>query len=222
MELPPDRSLKPLSKRQITELRGYVSPGIVVFRAVLFLAAVVGVGALARVIQRAIAGPELFPIWLLVPAIFGIALYRRSGRWTGGSAFRERVREDLASGMMAVIRIDAVDAIAVPEQGDSGPTFFLLTADGKTMVFSGQYLVPYVAKGFPWRSFEILEGAHSRVFFRLSRIGDPLPPSTTLAPLSWDDSKAAGMLGREFATLDVPFENIRAGRVTRDADPTST
>jgi hypothetical protein len=218
MEPPPNRTLKPLSKRQIAELRGYVSRGIVVFRAVLFMVAVAGVGGFARVIQRAIAGPERFPIWLLVPAILGIALYRRSGRWTGGSAFRERVRQDLASGMMAVIRIDAVDAIAVPEQGNAGPTFFLLTADGTTMVFSGQYLAPYVAKGFPWRSFEILEGAHSRVFFRLSRIGDPLPPSTTLAPLSWEDSKTAGMLGKEYTTLDVPFESIRAGRVTREAN----
>jgi hypothetical protein len=218
MELPPDRTLKPLSKRQIAELRGYVSPGIVLFRAVLFLAALAGVGALARLIQRAVAGPEVLPFWLLVPAIVGIALYRRAGRWTGGSAFRERVRQDLASGMMAVIRIDAVDAIAVSEQGDAGPTFFLLTADGRTMVFTGQYLEPYVAKGFPWRSFEILEGAHSGVFFRLSRIGDPLRPSSTLAPLSWEDSKAAGMLGKEYATLDVPFENIRAGRVTSEGN----
>jgi len=70
-------------------------------------------------------------------------LYCISGRWTGGADFRKKIRRDIAEDKAAVHSLEVVDSIRVLEREDEGPTYFLLTTDNVTLVFSGQYLLDY-------------------------------------------------------------------------------
>jgi hypothetical protein len=147
----------------------------------------------------------------MVPGVgVGLWLYRVAGRGTGGPQFRAAVRVDIARGVAAAHRVVAVDAIEVEEQEDEGPTYFLLTDDGKTMVFSGQYLESYKRKGFPWTTFEILEGPESKVFFGLVPDGARLAPSLRRGPLSWEEYKQFVSGSRNYAILDVAFDALKA------------
>jgi hypothetical protein len=204
---------RPLSSRQKAELRGYVAAGTAVGRAVLFLLAVGAFAFVLRAILRGLAAfwpPLVHPIaWAVPAAILAVLLYRRSRRWTGGREFRAQVRRDLASGELAFRRVDVVEAIAFEEAGDSGPCYVLLTSDGRTLLFDGQYLETHRRKGFPWTSFEIREAPESRVFFGLHRIGERLAPSACLPAMSFEERKALGSFDRSYQEIDVDFEALK-------------
>jgi hypothetical protein len=55
------------------------------------------------------------------------------------------------------------DAILFEEREDEGPIVFLLTDTNETLVFTGQDLSRDVARGFPWREFEIRESGQVKV-----------------------------------------------------------
>ncbi len=201
-----------LTRRQRDDLAGYVSPFIWAFRALTFAAAVLVVGFVSRAIHRAIvdATPSLAgEAWWAIPTFaFAVLLYRRAGRWTGGPALRARVRTDLARGEIAVHRVNAVDAIEVEESGNAGPAFFVLTAEGKTMLFVGQYLSRLKGKGFPWTAFDIIEAPTSKIFFGISPAGEHLTPSAARPPFTWDEMKAYAASARNYGTLDVDFATL--------------
>jgi len=207
---------RPLTRRQRADLSGYVSPWIALFRAGLFVVAVAIVGFLLRAVHRAIVDDprSVFgEAWWAIPTLaFAVALYRRAGRWTGGGATRQLIRADLKRGDVAVRRIVATDAIEVEEREDEGPAFFILTGDGTTMLFAGQYLYRLKRKGFPWTAFDIIEAPESKIFFDITPSGDRLRPSATRGPFTWDEMKSFGTNEKaNYRTVDVDFGALVRG-----------
>jgi nitrate reductase NapE component len=197
---------EPLTKREQTELQGYVSWKTFAFGAVLFVAAVAAFGALCWRVQQWLAPSG--PHWLLPTLVAGVFLYIRSGRWTGGRAFRNLIRLDLQANTALVHHIRVQDAIVFEELEDEGPIVFVLTEDGETLVFLGQELSHQ--RGFPWRELEIREAAHSRMFLRLKKKAEPFWPSAVRPPLSPERFRKLGLssVGR-WKQLQVPFEQLR-------------
>jgi hypothetical protein len=194
---------------------------VVVFRAALFAAAVAFVGWLLRVVHLGLGRPiaDSDAVWIVPAAVFAATLYKYSKRWTGGPSFRRAVRADVARGEAAVHRIVAVDAIEVAEQEDEGPSYFVLTDDGTTMLFAGQYLDAYKRKGFPWKTFEILEAPESKIFFGLVPVGEKLTPSATRPPFSWQEYKDFAHGKREWAVLQVDFASLKQAVTAELAEP---
>ena len=210
-----ESSFKPLTKAQRTDLEGYVWWPIWLFRAVLFVAPLAALAGLVRVLQRDLAGGHpvwSHPAWWVVPvAALGLWLYRVAGRWTGGRRLRAAIRADLGRGEAAVHRVKAVDAIEVDEQEDEGPSFFILTDDGRTMLFSGQYLDRLKGRGFPFTAFDIVEAPESKIFFGILKAGEPLVPSARRPPFTWEETKQYGVnKAGKFHTLDVDFAALKA------------
>jgi hypothetical protein len=209
-----------LSRRQMAELRGYVAASTVVGRAALFVG-IVGVAAL--VLRTTLsAASALLPalshaVWWIAPACcLAWLLYRRSSRWTGGPDFRRQVRRDMARGQLAVRQIEAVDAVEFDEVEDCGPCYVLLTRDGRTLLFDGQYLEAYKRRGFPWTSFQIREAPESGVFFGLRKVGQRLTPSARLPSLSFAERKAVGSFNKSYQSVDIDFAALKErGRPTR-------
>jgi hypothetical protein len=215
-----DVTYRPLRKKERQELQGYVSSGIWLLRAVAFAAAMAVVGLVLRGAHSLMS--SRFPAfahdaWWVVPLLaLALALYGRSRRWTGGREFRARVRADLARGEVAVRRIVAVDAVEIEEQEDEGPGFFLLTSDGTTILFAGQYLDRLKSKGFPWTTFEISESPDARVFFGISGAGDRLKPSGCRSPLTYEEGKAFGIFSVNYRTVDVDFASLKQSLAQKD------
>jgi hypothetical protein len=140
----------------------------------------------------------------------GFLLYVRARRWTGGRELRRRIRQDLAANAAVVHHVRVRDALVFDEQEDEGPIVFVLTDTDETLVFTGQDLSRDVARGFPWRAFEVRESASSGRFFGLKRLGDPFPPSLKKPPLSPDQFTQLGLGSvRRWARLRVPFDQVR-------------
>jgi hypothetical protein len=211
---------RPFTKKERDELQGYVAWTTTFFRAVLFVVALIAVGWLFRLAHTLLAKliPAVgHPAWWIVPLIvFSLGMFKLSGRATGGHAFRSKVRADLKRGEAAIQRIVAVDAIAIDEQEDEGPGFFIRTDDEKTILFAGQYLDRLKTKGFPWKAFDIVEAPESRVFFQIARAGERLDPSYRRRPLTWEEGKRYGAFSSKYSVLDVTFESLKS-----DAMPTS-
>jgi hypothetical protein len=211
---------RPLSRRQAAELRGYVAASTTFGRTALFVA-FVGIVALAfRATFKAAA--SMSPVlshaaWWVVPTLLlSLLLYRRSSRWTGGSAFRAQVRRDLDRGQLAIRQVEALDAVAFDEVEDCGPCYVLLASDGTTILFDGQYLDAYRRRGFPWTSFEIRETPESGVFFGLRRVGERLTPSAHLPALSFAERRALGSFNKRYQVIDIDFTALKErGRPTR-------
>jgi hypothetical protein len=214
MEPRPDPTTRPLTKREQSELRGYIAIGPALFRAALYLGAVAIVAGILRALYKVVAGPPASmadEAWWIVPTIgFAAWLLRISGRWTGGRAGRRKIKADLEGGVALARRVDAVDAIVVEEQEDEGPTFFLRTNDGRTMFFGGQELYRYCRKGFPWKAFDIFETPESGRLLDIVAAGERLTPSTRRGPLSWELTKRLGLTRKTYGVIDVDFESLRS------------
>ncbi len=200
----------PLTKRERAELVGYVSRSTVWGRAVLFALALAAVAGLAVKIQRWLSIDQ--PFWVAPTALAGLALYSRARRWTGGRDLRARIRHDLESNTAAVHILSVVDAIKVEEAEDEGPTFFLELETGETVAIGGQFLDRFVTRGFPWRQFEIREGAHSGLFLGLEGRGERVVPSLVKPPLDMATVRELGIASVRWKILPVAFEDLR--RVT--------
>ena len=197
-----------MTKRERTELHGYATWTAVAGRALLFILALVAVGVVCKRVQQRLQLPG--PLWLLPTIAAGLFLYVRSRRWTGGHELRRQIRLDLEANAAVVHHVQVQDAILFEEREDEGPIVFLLTDTNETLVFTGQELSRDVARGFPWREFEIRESAHSRRFLGLKRLGEPFRPFTGKPPLSPDHFKQLGLssVGR-WQRLQVPFDDLR-------------
>lgn len=197
----------PLTKRERAELVGYVSRSTVWSRAVLFALALTAVAGLAFKFQRSLSIDQ--PVWIVPTALVGLTLYWRSRRWTGGRDLRARIRQDLESNTAAVHILSVVDAIKVEEAEDEGPTFFLELDTGETVAIGGQFLDRVVTRGFPWRRFEIREGARSGLFLGLEGRGARVVPSLVKPPLSMATVRALGIGHVRWKILPVAFEDLR-------------
>lgn len=201
-------TLRPISKRRLAELRGYVAWSTTFFRSAAFVAVVAGFAWMLRaVLARFDVG--VVAAWLLPSLALAALLYALAGRWTGGRAFRAAVRKDLAGGVAAAHLVVALDAIQVEEGEDEGPGFFVLCDDGRTLLFAGQYLGPYRRKGFPWTRFEILEAPESKVFFGLVPQGEKLAPSARRPPFTWEEFKQFARGKREYSVINVDFAALK-------------
>ena len=199
---------EPLTKRERTELQGYVSTGASAGRTVLFLIAVAAVAGVSWRVQQGFATSK--PVWLLPTLLFAVFIYFRAKRWTGGRELRDAFKGDLESNSARVHRIKVRDAIVFQEQEDEGPVVFVLTDTGETVVFVGQELARQLSRGFPWREFDVRETAHSRRFLRLERVGDPFAVTDTRTPLSPERFKELGLSAvGKWKVLDVAIEELR-------------
>jgi hypothetical protein len=95
----------------------------------------------------------------------------------------------------------------------------VLTDDGTTMLFAGQYLDAYKRKGFPWKTFEILEAPESKIFLGLVPVGEKLTPSATRPPFSWQEYKEIAHGKREWAVLQVDFASLKQAVTAELAEP---
>jgi hypothetical protein len=197
----------PLTKRERAELVGYVSRSTVWSRALLFALALTAVAGLAFKFQRSLSIDQ--PVWIVPTALVGLTLYWRSRRWTGGRDLRARIRADLESNAAAVHILSVVDAIKVEEAEDEGPTFFLELDTGETVAIGGQFLDRVVTRGFPWRRFEIREGARSGLFLGLEGRGERIVPSLVKPPLSMATVRELGIGHVRWKILPVAFEDLR-------------
>jgi hypothetical protein len=197
----------PLTKRERAELVGYVSPSTVWSRAVLFALALAAVAGLAFKFQQSLSIDH--PVWVVPTTLVGLTLYWRSRRWTGGRDLRARIRADLESNTAAVHVLLVVDAIKVEEAEDEGSTFFLELDTGETVAIGGQFLDRFVTRGFPWRQFEIREGARSGLFLGLEGRGERIVPSLVKRPLSMATVRELGISHVRWKILPVAFEDLR-------------
>jgi hypothetical protein len=212
-----ETTFRPISKRRLADLKGYAAWSTSAFRAAIFLVAMAAVAWLLRRIYVALLRPVLDAdaVWVVPSVAIAVGIYVLGSRWTGGRSFRAAVRADLAGGVAAVHRVVAVDAIEVEEREDEGPSYFILTSEGSTLLFTGQYLGPYRRKGFPWRTFEILEAPASKIFFGLVPRGERLPPSVRREPFSWEEYKTLVKGKRKYGTVALDFEALKQGRLTQ-------
>ena len=95
------------------------------------------------------------------------------------------------------------------EAEDEGPTFFLELETGETVAMSGQFLDRFVRRGFPWRQFEIREGAESRLFLGLEGHGERVVPSLVKPPLSMATVRELGIASVRWKVLPLTFEELR-------------
>jgi hypothetical protein len=206
-------SFRPLTAKQRAELKGYVAWGTTVFGIVLCVGLIFIIASAFHFLHSQLV--KVFPgishaLWWIAPtAIVVLFIGRVLMRGMQNRAFRAQVRSDLARDELAVHRIDAVEAIEVEEQEDEGQTFFIKTTDGETMFFSGQYLDSYTRRGFPWKSFEILESPSSKIFLGLKKIGDPLSPSFVRQPFTSEEAKQFRCHSSEYATIKDDFESLK-------------
>jgi hypothetical protein len=121
------------------------------------------------------------------------------------------VQEDIAGGVAAVRRVSAMDAIGVEEVKDSGPAYFILTREGRTLYVGFQELDRYKSRGFPWTEFEFVEAPHSGTFFSIKKVGEKLKPSQVRPFLGWDEMK--GIRGfdinKRYQLLDLDFAQLK-------------
>jgi hypothetical protein len=142
------------------------------------------------------------PVWLLPTALLGWILYRRAGRWTGGPAFRQLVRQDMEHGEARVSVIRPVEVTEVEELEDEGPSYFIKTDEDDWILLTGQEMVSHKLRGFPWSQFSVDEAPHSGTFFGLTRMGDPVPITRTIPPVPYELARDLGVSSRTFTVLD--------------------
>ena len=107
--------------------------------------------------KLAASHPFFKPIWWwLVP--WALLVVFLVVRMETGKKGRRQNKADLQAGNALCHLVETVEAIAIEEQEDEGPGFFLRTAEGEILFMQGQYLDRYVMRQhFPWSRFEIVE-----------------------------------------------------------------
>ena len=206
--------LRPFTAREKAELKKEVTwpVGMVIFG--LMCAGLLLKGFQFLHAKVAEGFPAIRPAWYwVIPWLMLVAALYFSAEWSVKG--RRRTRADLLGGNAAVHPIEAVEVIKVEEQEDEGPSYFVKTAEGETLLLRGQYLDRYTRQSFPWRSFEIVETPGSRRFLGLRRSGDPLTPSFVRQPFTWEEMKRFGF--QNFRALDIDFEKLK----TNEAQPTA-
>lgn len=202
-----------MTARERGELRGLVSWGTGVLRAGLFVLVVVLVGWVARLVQAFVAqavGLEVdLPFWLMPTFLFGAFLYVRGAKWTGGRTLRSEVRRDLERGEVARHFVRVVEALEAPEVEDEGPVFFVLEEGGTTLFFSGQEMVGYKRRGFPWKEFEIAETPVSHRFLRLRALDASFENVQTRPALSYAEAKELGVFSATYGVLEKTLDELR-------------
>jgi hypothetical protein len=145
--------------------------------------------------------------WWLVPWVLLMVFV--VVRMETGRRGRRQNKADLEAGDAFCYSVEAIEAIAIQEQEDEGPGFFIKTSEGEVIFMQGQYLERYVMRQhFPWSSFEIVETPGSKLFLGLRKLGEPLKPSFTREPLSWEEAKAFGF--GDFRVLTATdFESLK-------------
>ncbi len=189
-----------LSKSERDQLAGIVAWSTQIFRAVLFLLAVAIVGAAFRALFDLVNIEA--PIWIVPTLILAYFLFRRGARWTGGSALRRLVRRDLEQNEAKVTEIRPVEVIEIEELEDEGPSYIIKADDGEWMLLSGQEVLPYKRRGFPWSRFSANEAPNSGVFFGLTKTGESIPTNKTIPPLSYELARDLGSFDRTLVVLD--------------------
>lgn len=204
---------EPLTAKQGAELRGYVSWLVRLVRAVLFLGSILLVAASMRSIHSSFVSQDNFfsnPVWWIAPAVvFAVWFYSRWKRWTGGRHGVAQIRADLDRGEAAIHHVEVIDAIEIEELEDEGPSYFILTNEKEVLYLSGQWLDGEKRKGFPWKTFEIVEAPASKTFFRLKKTGDRLQPSHVRRALDWNTLKRFKSFTSHYRILDVDFESLK-------------
>ena len=202
-----------MTAEQKAELRGYTASGTEVGRVVLFVVLAFCLGSSLRYLVEH-TKPGAHYLWWAAPSLLITGfVYVRSKRWTGGREFRQQVKADVAQGTAAAHRVNAVDVIEVEEREDEGPSYFVKTTDGQILLFTGQYLDRFKRRGFPWRSFEIIEAPKSKVFFGLKELDAPLTPSFIRQPFTQDERKQFSC--RKYRPVEADFESLK----TKEAHP---
>ncbi len=189
-----------LKKREREELAGIVAWSAQIGRAVLFLLSMVIVGFIFRALLSLMSIEE--PFWIVPTLILGYLLYRRAERWTGGPVLRRHVRQDLEDGSVRITVIEPADVTEVEELEDEGPSYIVKTGEDDWILLSGQEMLPYKRRGFPWSKFGVEEAPHSGVFFGLTRMGDPVPVDRKIPPMSYELARDLGTFKRTFIVLD--------------------
>ena len=206
-------SFEPFTKKQKSQLEGYVSLTVRTVRGILFLGIVFLVGASLGSIHSSFApkqGIFSVPEWWIVPSLaFTCWFFYRWRRWTGGGRGVTRIREDLARGEAAVHHVEALEAIEVEELEDEGPSYFILTTGREVLYLSGQWLDREKRRGFPWKTFDIVEAPVSRTFFGIKKTGERLQPAYVRKALDWDTLKRFKSFSGRYRILDVDFESLK-------------
>ena len=191
---------KPLSKKQRKELEPLVSISTTILRAATFAIFIGLLGAVLRGIQ--IKTFDAPPIWLIVTAAIGVALYMKSKRWTGGPELRRKICQDLEAGVSRVTVIEPAFVTEIEELEDEGPSYIIVTKAGESVLLTGQWLVWIKKRKFPWSKFEITEAPLSGHFFGVQNRGEPIPVSQKRNALSYEQAKALGCFHRNYILLD--------------------
>jgi len=191
---------EPLTGKQIKELQGYIAPLTAFFRSVLFLLVLLPLGWLCYVIQRDFFSVG-FPYWLISVLILGAFLYVRAGDWTGGWAFREKVRKDLQNGVCNYCFIEPIHVTQFEEQEDEGPAYLIETVDNHFVFLAGQYFNRYKSDGFPWEKFALLEAPFTRKFFGIQKLGESISVTAYRPPLEYNMLKRLGAFKSAYLIL---------------------
>ena len=204
-----ERIERPFTKRQREELEAIVAPSSQFLRALLFVIFTAAVGLSSRGLQHLLT--DSMPYWLIPTALLAIWVYFRAGRWTGGPELRQQIRDDLAAGhvMMTILEPRMVEE--VEEQEDEGPGYIITDVDGGMFLLTGQELLRYRLRKFPWSKIGVLETARSKRFLGLKKLGDPTAVSSRRSPFTYQQARDLGCFEKVFVELDESKIRLLAG-----------
>ncbi|MFK5922875.1 MAG: hypothetical protein QM496_11905 [Verrucomicrobiota bacterium] len=219
-------ALKPFTSKQTQELEGYIATWVKIVRIAAYAVLVVFTGLIFRGFSQILftkTSNTLTDIfWVLPTAAFALYIWIRSGKWTGGRQFHDAVKKDIAGGNARVLSVKITDAILIEEQEDDGPSYIILSTEGETVFFSGQYLDRLQAKGFPWSEIEIVEAPESKVFFGIKKKGARINPSVNRMPLEYEEAKSMGAFDNDYQVLNVKFETLKRKAQQNAVEQSST
>jgi len=140
-----------MKKSEIKDLKAYVSVSTRVLKWIIpfTIGIVVSLG-----VYRFVELFDLSRYINLAMAFMGfmfIFLYLREQ--TGGYALEELINKDIAFGKWELIEVYVDKAYKFNEIEDEGNIYLIQDKDGVWLLFSGQDIVLYERKGFPWCKF---------------------------------------------------------------------